>query len=172
MKISNVNIDKNIKLIRISILRKISILIKSSNVVCFLHLPHPHPVLHFGILSLEYQKEIWKIDEEINLIQKEKARCITGACLVNVNVLMFKGWYDLSPVHAADALMRWCCWCIDALILLMLLMLLKHYFLDAADALLMHWCPDAADVLKLLMQWCCWCGDAAYALMTLMRRCC
>ena len=45
-------------LIEISILIKITILIKSSNVLCFLHLPHPHPVLDFDILSLEYQKEI------------------------------------------------------------------------------------------------------------------
>ena len=63
-------------LIEISILIKISILMKSSNVVCFLHLPHPHPVLNFGILSLEYQKEIWQIDEEINIVQKGKVRCI------------------------------------------------------------------------------------------------
>ena len=45
-------------LIEISILIKITILIKSSNVLCFLHLPHPHPVLDLDILSLEYQKEI------------------------------------------------------------------------------------------------------------------
>ena len=64
-------------LIKISILKKPSILIKPSNVVCFLPLPHHHPFVDFGILSLEYQKEIWPIDEEINLIQKGKVRCIT-----------------------------------------------------------------------------------------------
>ena len=36
-------------LIRKPILIKISILMKSSNVVCFLHLPHPHPVLHIFV---------------------------------------------------------------------------------------------------------------------------
>ena len=56
MKISNL-IEISI-LIKISILMKITILIKSSNVLCFLHLPHPHPVLDLDILSLEYQKEI------------------------------------------------------------------------------------------------------------------
>ena len=30
------------------------------------------PFDDFDILTLEYQKEIWKIDEEINLIQKGK----------------------------------------------------------------------------------------------------
>ena len=55
-----------------------SILMKSSNVVCFLHLPHP--ILHFGILSLEYQKEIWQIDEEINIVHKGKVRCIKKLC--------------------------------------------------------------------------------------------
>ena len=48
---------------------------KSSNVVCYIQHPHPHPVLNFGILSLEYQKEIWQIDEEINIVQKGKVRC-------------------------------------------------------------------------------------------------
>ena len=31
-----------------------------------------HPFVDFDTLTLEYQKEIWKIDEEINLIQKGK----------------------------------------------------------------------------------------------------
>ena len=51
------------------------------------NLPHPHPVLDLDILSLEYQKEIWKIDEEINLIQTEKVRCITKLSCIDEGLL-------------------------------------------------------------------------------------
>ena len=61
-------------LIKISKLIEISILINPSNNACLLHLPHHHPFVDLVILGLQYQKEIWQIDEKINLVQKGKVR--------------------------------------------------------------------------------------------------